>query len=291
VSPAAPSLLQVLRRATSHLQHHGSPSARLDAELLCAHALHLGRIDLYLQHDRPLDAEELEPIRVLLRRRSRGEPVAYLTGHREFFGRDFVVSAEVLIPRPDTEVVVERALAWARSRGPGLRLADLGTGSGCIAVTLAAELTAAEVLATELAPGAAMVARDNARRHGVGDRVRVLEGSWTQPLRAAGGVFELIVSNPPYVAADELPALSRDVRDHEPRGALVPAGDALAAYRELLEGIGGLLAPAAALVLEVDPRRAEAVAGLVAAALPGARLSLADDLTARPRVVVATLGG
>ncbi|GAC1340612.1 MAG: peptide chain release factor N(5)-glutamine methyltransferase [Candidatus Dormibacteria bacterium] len=287
---AAPTLVEVVRKSTAHLRDHGSPSARLDAELLCAHALGLRRLDLYLQYDRPLRPEELEPIRALLRRRSRGEPVAYLTGSREFFGRDFAVSAEVLIPRPDTEVLVGQVLEWARARAQPLRLADLGTGSGCIAATLAAELPGAEVVATELARGAADVARENCRRLGVEQRVQVLEGSWTAPLLTCPGRFDVIVSNPPYVAAEELAGLSRDVRDFEPHAALLPAGDALSAYRGLLDGLAGLLAPAAMLALEVDPRRAERVAALVAEALPGGRVRAVDDLTARPRVVVATVG-
>ncbi|MFN2451443.1 MAG: peptide chain release factor N(5)-glutamine methyltransferase, partial [Candidatus Dormibacteria bacterium] len=239
-------------------------------------------------------ADELEPVRILLRRRARGEPVAYLTGVREFYGRDFLVDRAVLIPRPDTEVLVEQVIAWARGRadaGQRLRVADLGTGSGCIAVTLAAELPMADVLAVELSPDAAAVAAANAARLGVGDRVRVVHGSWTAPLRDDGGVFDLIVANPPYVAADELGGLSRDVRDFEPHAALVPIGDALAAYRGILDGAAALLAPVSLLALEVDPRRAAEVAAMAQAALPGVTVRTVDDLTARPRVVLAGVDG
>src|SRR5258708_720028 len=172
-------LIEVLRLSTSFLAQRGSESARLDAELLTAHTLGLRRLDLYLQYDRPLREEELGPIRALLRRRAQGEPVAYLVGEREFHGRTFRVTPAVLIPRPDTETLVGAALAWAHENG-ATRIADIGTGSGCIAVTMAAELPGATVLATDVSEDALAIAAENARRNAVGERARGVQGSWTE---------------------------------------------------------------------------------------------------------------
>ena len=149
----ARTVLDIVRLSTAYLNDHGSESARLDAELLVAHALGIARLDVYLQYDRPLDDPELGAIRELLRRRGRGEPVAHLTGRREFHGRSFRVSPDVLIPRPETETLVERALVAARERNGALRIADLGTGSGCLAISLACELPAATVIAVDVSPG------------------------------------------------------------------------------------------------------------------------------------------
>src|ERR1700722_16606403 len=162
---AAPILIDIVRLSTTYLGDHGSSSARLDSELLCAQALGLRRIDLYLQFDRPLDEQELTSIRELVRRRGKGEPVAYITGTREFYGRPFTVTSDVLIPRPDTETIVERALVALRvGDGRTARVADLGTGSGCIAITLAAEVPGTEVVATDISAAALDVARANAEQ-------------------------------------------------------------------------------------------------------------------------------
>jgi release factor glutamine methyltransferase len=288
----APTLVEVVRLSTRFLTERGSDSPRLDAELLAAHSLGLRRIDLYLQHDRPLAEEELEPMRALLRRRAAGEPVAYLVGEREFHGRPFRVTPDVLIPRPETETLVERALRWARAaagaRGEGLRLADAGTGSGCIACTLAAELPGAAVVAGDVSAAAVAVARDNALRLGLGDRVTVGEGSWEAPF-AAHAPFDALVSNPPYVTSGEMEGLMREVRDHEPRLALEAGEDGLDAYRQLLDRCLPLVRPDGYLALEIDPRRREAVMRLVTTARPGSEVTVVDDLAGMARVVEARL--
>ena len=260
-------------------------SARLDAELLTAHSLGLRRLDLYLQYDRPLDEEELAPIRELLRRRGGGEPVAHLVGEREFYGRPFRVTAAVLVPRPETELLVERVLAWARARPAPPRIVDVGTGSGCIAVTLACELPGAELVATDVSAAAVEVASANAARHGVAATVETVTGSWAQPLRGWAG-FDAVVSNPPYVTSGELAGLPRDVRDFEPALALDGGGDGLEAYRALVAEVVPLVRPGGLVALEVDPRRAAAVAAL----LPGA-VGIHRDLAGRDRVVEAVLPG
>jgi release factor glutamine methyltransferase len=280
VAAAAPTLIDVLRLSTTYLGDHGSTSARLDSELLCAQALGLRRIDLYLQFDRPLDEQELTSIRELVRRRGKGEPVAYITGTREFYGRPFRVTPDVLVPRPDSETLVQRGVAFLRDRpGAELRVADLGTGSGCIAVTLGAEVPGMRVLATDVSAAALEVARTNAAALGV--PVEFIEGSWADAL---AGDFDLIVSNPPYVTTEEFKAVDRDVRDFEPRGALLAGDDGLDAYRALLASIRDHVV-AVRLMLEVDPRHADAVTALVGATFPGATTDPVPDLTGRVRVI------
>jgi release factor glutamine methyltransferase len=290
---AAPTLVDVIRLSTRFLSERGSDTPRLDAELLTAHSLGMRRLDLYLQHDRPLAEAELEPVRALLRRRAAGEPVAYLVGEREFYGRPFRVTPDVLIPRPETETLVEHALRWARATagavGEGLRLADAGTGSGCIACTLAAELGGARVAATDVSAAAVAVASQNAARLGVGDRVTVTQGSWAAPL-AAHAPFDALLSNPPYVTTGEMDGLMREVRDHEPRLALEAGADGLDAYRALLRECLPLVRSGGYLALEIDPRRRDAVSALVAEARPDSRVTVAADLAGRARVVEAVLG-
>ena len=279
----------MVRLSTQHLSQHGSASARLDAELLAATALGIRRLDLYLQFDRPLDEPELAAIRELVRRRVHGEPIAYITGVREFHSRTFVVTPAVLIPRPETELLVEAALQQGRARGAGaLRIADLGTGSGCLAVTLACELAQAQVWATDISAAALEVARGNAARHGVVERVTCAQGRWAEPLRDAGP-FDLVVSNPPYISAAEMGELAADVRDHEPAAALEAGAEGLDAYMELLPSVAGLMAPAGWIGLEIDPRRRAAVVGLAERAFPGASISVEEDLAGRDRVVAISL--
>jgi release factor glutamine methyltransferase len=286
VASGTPTLIDVLRLSTTYLSDHGSGSARLDAELLCARALKLGRLDLYLQFDRPLDERELTAIRELVRRRGKGEPVAYITGSRDFYGRAFTVTRDVLVPRPETEALVEHALAALAPRaGDGsrvaasARVADLGTGSGCIAITLAAEVPGIGVIATDLSSPALEVARDNARR--LDAAVTFVECSWADSLT---GHFDLIVSNPPYVTIGELQSVDRDVRDFEPHTALLGGDLGLDAYRALLASMQDHVT-ASRVLLEVDPRRASEVGAMFGAAFPAASVTEAPDLSGRIRVV------
>ena len=278
------TLLEVVRLSTTFLAQHGSASARLDAELLAAHALQLRRIDLYLQFDRQLRDDELESVREMVRRRGQGEPVAYITGVREFYGREFTVNRGVLIPRPETETLVQVALDHLRAVAAGrsvLRVADLGTGSGCIAVTLACELPDIRLTATDVSGAALEVARANASRHGVSERITFVETSWAD---AVDGPIDVVVSNPPYVTDAELAGTERDVRAFEPETALLGGEDGLRAYRALLESIRDRMNAEAAVFVEVDPRRAGGVLELMQAALPGFSTALHADLTGRSRV-------
>jgi release factor glutamine methyltransferase len=236
-----------------------------------------------LQFERNLDGAELASIRELLRRRGHHEPVAYITGEREFFGRAFRVTPDVLVPRPETEVLVDRALRVLRASPDhgAQRVADLGAGSGCVAVTLAAELPQVSVIATDVSQPALDVARSNAERHAVADRVSFVLTSW------ADGVDELdvVISNPPYVTVAELSTADADVRDFEPPLALLGGDDGLDAYRALAASVQNRVRPAGTVLLEVDTNRVDAVRQVMSAALPDAEATTHADLTGRPRIL------
>jgi release factor glutamine methyltransferase len=258
------TILEVLQWTTARFQERGLASPRLDAELLAAHAFGLSRVQLYTQFDRPLSAAELAAYRELVKRRQGGEPVAYLTGRKEFWSLDLAVDRRVLIPRPDTETAVEEALARLAERAAAgaVRVADVGTGSGAIALALAKARPEAAVFATDVDPEALAVARANAERLGLA--VTFLEGSLSEPLRGLER-FDLIVANLPYVRTGELAGLPAEVRS-EPRRALDGGADGLDLVRALVAAAPAVLAPGGALVLEIGDGQAAATATLCRAA-------------------------
>ncbi|HXM53790.1 MAG TPA: peptide chain release factor N(5)-glutamine methyltransferase [Candidatus Dormibacteraeota bacterium] len=249
------TLLEVLRRATGYLEAHGSGSPRLDAELLLARALGLRRLDLYLQFDRPLRDDDLAPYRELVARRGKGEPVAYLLGRKEFMKLDFEVTPDVLVPNPDTEVLVQRAVAWARERGGPVRVADVGTGSGCIAVAVARYVPEASVWASDDDPAAVAVAERNVQAHGLADRVTVAEGDLLAPLPDA---LDLVCANLPYVA--EGAALPAEVLA-QPAHALFAAEGGAALIKRLLGAAPSRLVPGGVLLAEIDPSLCDVLLG------------------------------
>ncbi len=278
----APVLMEILRRSTQHLAAAGTPTPRLDAELILAHVLGLSRIDLYLQFDRPLLEVELQPVRDLLRRRAAGCPVAYLLGKREFHSLTLSVSPAVLIPRPESELLVD--LGAALVDGRAARVLDLGCGSGCVGLALADAAPAARVDLVDVSQEAVDLTRRNAAAVGVADRVEVLRGHWLDPVLNRGP-YDLVVSNPPYVTSAEWEGLDRDVRDFEPRLALDGGPDGLTGYREILAFLPQVVRPGAAVLLEGDPRRLDQVAQLARDAWPAARTTLRRDLGGRDRVL------
>lgn len=285
--PVAPdaeprTVLAYLRRAAEFFAARGIASARLDAEVLLASVLAIDRVGVYLRFDQPLAAGEVDAYRELVRRRAGGAPVAYLTGVREFWSIPLAVSPDVLIPRPETELLIECVLASCRPAVSPLRILDLGTGSGAVAIALARELPDADVVAVDVSPAAAAVAAANAQRAGVAARVAVVVGSWTSPLDAAAR-FDVIVSNPPYVPTAEMATLAAEVRA-EPALALDGGADGLAAYRALVPEAMARLAPGGRVLVEVGAGQAEAVAAIfVAAGLDG--VAWHADLAGVPRVV------
>ena len=252
------TVLEVLKLASDHFQKHGSDSARLDAEVLLAHALGLRRLDLYLKFDRPLSEAELVKYRSLTAKRAKGEPVAYLVGHKEFMGLDFIVTPAVLVPNPDTEVLVQRAVEIAREAGRPLRMADVGTGSGCIVIAVAHYAPNVEAVASDVSEAALEVAARNVAAHALGDRVQLVCGDLTAPL---AGSFDLVCANLPYVAeGSRLPA---EVVA-QPARALYAEQDGSALVTRLLVEAPARLNAGGRVLAEIDPSilsSAEAAAG------------------------------
>ena len=261
----------------------GVEEAHLEADVLVRHVLGLERADLLARPETPLAPAQSATLEGLLARRERREPLAYVLGRREFHGLDFRVTPAVMVPRPETETLVEEALAWARSRPAPVTVADVGTGSGCIVVTLAVRLPDMRFLATDVSPAALAVAEENARRHGVAGRVRLLSGHLLQPLP---GPVDLIVANLPYVPSERLDSLQPEVRDHEPRGALDGGPDGTELIRPMLRQARAYLRPGGALMLEIDEEQGATMAEAARSAFPAAAVRVLPDLAGRDRVLV-----
>lgn len=283
--PEAWTVRRVLEWTAGHLGRHGSETPRLDAEVLLAQARGCKRIELYTRYDEVLTEEQRAVMRDLVRRRAAAEPVAYLVGHREFFGLDFHVTPDVLIPRPDTEALVVEALETCR-RHEAPRLLDVGTGSGCIAVAVAVNCPSALVTAVDVSEAALHVACENAELHGVADRIRFLHGDLFEPL-ADEDCFEIIVSNPPYIREDEFAAVQDDVRLHEPRSALLGGRNGLAVTRRLIEQAPARLVPGGRLLVEIAPEQSDEVLALMAALGSFAEIAVLKDLSGSKRIATA----
>ena len=265
----------------------GLASPRLDAEVLVAHVLGVDRVRLYMDLDRPLGADELAAVRALVVRRRQREPVAYLTGKREFYRREFQVSPAVLVPRPDTETLIDRALSLLPADRP-LQVLDLCTGSGAIAVTLAAERPLVQVVATDLSSEALEVAASNARKHGVSDRLELRQGDLFAAL-IPGVQFDLIAANPPYVLDTQRAELAPELH-HEPGLALYAGTQGLDVLTRLCAQVADWLAPAGAVLLEVGAGQAPDVLQLLAAEPRLTQLRTQRDLGGIERVVEAHRG-
>lgn len=269
----------MLARAREFLERKGVPSPRLEAELLVAHALELDRLHLFLQLDRPVAAAEVERARELLVRRAKREPTAYITGRKEFYGRTFAVTRDVLVPRPETELAVDLARERLKGR-TAPRAGDVGAGSGCIAITLALECPGARVRAVDASAPALAVARGNATA--LGAEVEFVEGDGTPALGPER--FDLIVSNPPYVRPEELAALEPEVRAWEPRLALLlPEGQPDHWLERLLDEALPLLVPGGTLLVELAATQSERA--LTLATGRGLRARTHSDLAGVPRVL------
>ncbi len=278
---------RIIEWTTAHLKKHGSETPRLDTEILLAHARGCQRIELYTRFNEVLNEKERATMRELVRRRAQSEPVAYLVGHREFFSLDFRVTPDVLIPRPDTETLIVELLDRLREFENPCIL-DIGTGSGCIAVTAAVNSSQATFTAIDISPAALAVARENARTHGVEERMRFLEGNLFAPLDP-DEKFDIIASNPPYVRSDEMEGLQIDVLRHEPHLALVAGPDGLEIIRRLVADASARLKPGGHLLMEISPRQADAVKELLESAGAYRDIAFIKDMTARPRVVHASV--
>ncbi|NWH07570.1 MAG: peptide chain release factor N(5)-glutamine methyltransferase [Alphaproteobacteria bacterium] len=276
------AISQAIRQAQHRLAAAGADAPATDARVLVAHVLCLSREALITEGNRPLDAAELERIGAMVARREAGEPLAYITGTKEFWSLPFGVRPGVLIPRPDTETLIEAALAAFKDRAAPLRILDLGTGSGCLLLTLLRLFPLAWGVGVDVSAPAIAVARENAAALDVSNRAAFMRGSWCAALR---GPFDLIVSNPPYIAPTEIAGLAREVREFEPLLALDGGRLGLSAYGILAEQTPSLLRPSGRLILEVGIGQSEAVQSLLLQA--GLKsVTAVNDLTGRARAVV-----
>ncbi len=275
---APPTAAEALRAAIPVLAAAGIEEAPRDARLLLAHAMGIAPDRLTLHLPDPLAPAAAARLAAALAARAARQPVAQITGRRQFWGRPFQVTRDTLDPRPETETLVAAALEQ-----PFARVLDLGTGTGCILVTLLAERPGATGTGLDLSPAALAVAAANAAALGVADRARFALSDW---FAAAEGRHDLIVANPPYIAAAEMAGLAPEVRDWEPHLALTPGGDGLAAYRAIAAGAGAHLAPGGRLLLEIGPTQGAAVAGLLRAA-GLVDVTIRTDLDGRDRVLAA----
>ncbi len=263
------TIRRMLEWTTKHLEKHGSDTPRLDAEVMLANVLGYQRIQLYTNFDvEPTDAERAR-MKDLVQRRANHEPVAYLVGHREFYGLDFFVTPDVLIPRPETETLVLEAVEFIRSRAAGdgegktsPQLLEIGIGSGCVSVSMATNLPGSRITATDVSTNAIAVAQRNIVRHGLTERVAILEGSCFEPLDD-GSKFDLIVSNPPYVTDGEYGSLQYEIRLHEPKVALTAGEDGLDVIRVIVDGAASRLKHGGGLMIELDPAQAAATEDLM----------------------------
>ena len=287
---------RLLDWTTGHLERQEIDQPRLAAEMLLAHVLEVQRIKLYMDMDRPASPLERAAYRELIEKAAAHHPVQYLVGKAWFFSLDFEVNPAVLIPRPCTETLAEHVIQHCR-RAPGFThpiIADIGTGSGAIAVALAKNLPASHVIATDISDAALQVARRNAERHGVADRIEFRAGSIYETFTAggagggSGGPFHFIVSNPPYIPDDEWPdQVDRNVREHEPATALRGGADGMDVLRPLIEQAHHHLRPGGQIVLEIAAARKELVLDTARAARGLSNPHILADHEGLPRVLVA----
>jgi release factor glutamine methyltransferase len=269
----------------------GVGSARLDAEVLMADVLGMGKAELYLKIDDALEIGDERRFRERLRRRARREPVAYITGRKEFWSLDFVVTPDVLIPRPETELLVDVALGHLNdfaAKKP-VRVLDLGTGSGAIAVCLAKERLDSDIWAVDVSPGALAIARINVRRHGVAGRVHLLQTDVFTATGLRSMSFDLIVSNPPYIRTGELPMLATEIHDWEPQIALDGGVDGMEYYRRIIRQAHSYLAREGVIALEIGADLAESVAELFIRSGRYGPVSVYPDYAGKARVIAAML--
>jgi release factor glutamine methyltransferase len=280
---------RLLKWTTERFKQSGALNPRLDAEVLLAEARGCERIQLYTAFDETPGEDVLQPFRQFVRRRVAGEPVAYLVGRREFYSLSFEVTPDVLIPRPETELVVVELLDCAKAlnvSGRPLRIADVGTGSGVIAVCAAKQIPNCEVVAIDVSAASLAVARRNVELHGVGDRVKLLESDMLGGL-PGNSLFDFVVSNPPYVSLPEYQALAVDVKDFEPKLALVGGETGTELIETLIDQAAAKLREGGSLIFEISPMVEDRVRQLIGAAAAFEAPRTVADLSGLARVVVA----
>jgi len=281
------TVLKLLQWTTDYFQKNNVPEPRTSAEVLLAHVLAEDRLFLYLNYDRPMETNELTAYRACIKRRLGGEPNQYITGNQEFWSLPLRVSPDVLIPRPETEVLVEAVLEFLDKADPNVDILDLGTGSGAIAIALARELPAARIVATDLSMATLRLAQENAKSHQVDQRILFVRGDMFAAIPGASQRFKVVVTNPPYVSYAEILELPREIRDFEPHHALDGGPDGLAAIRHIIAEAPTVLCQAGALFMEMGADQTKSVSALVIDSQRYEDYRIIKDYSKLDRVLVA----
>ena len=283
------TIFEAINKAATTLSTAGIANARPDAEVLLSHIIRKDRVWLITHRDDVLDDKNRRDFDGAIQRRSKREPLQYIIGNQEFWGLEFKVTPDVLIPRPETELIVESVIAIIQDRNKPVRIIDLCTGSGCIAVSLAKELAFAHVIATDASDKALAVARENTRDHGVADRIRYLEGDLFEPLKELDirGQIDIIVSNPPYVRESDLPALQSEVKDYEPLMALIAGPEGTEMAQRIIKHATAYLKKNGALIMEMGLGQAGTLTRMVEATGAYGKPEVLKDLAGIERVIVA----
>ena len=287
------TILKLLSWTTDYFNKHNVPEPRSSAEVLLAHVLSQDRLFLYVNYDRPMEAQELSAFRACIKRRLAGEPSQYITGTQEFWSLTLRVSPDVLIPRPETEILVEAAVDFVRHQlnsETNSPILDLGTGSGAIAIALATELPEARIVAVDLSMPALLLARENAKLNQVEKQLHFVQSDMLKGIPAASEKLGMVVSNPPYVSHAELSRLPREIRDYEPRRALDGGPDGLEAVRQLIMEAAALLRRGGGLLLEMGADQAEVVSDHVLQSQKYKSFRILKDYSGIERVLVAVKG-
>jgi release factor glutamine methyltransferase len=281
------TIQKLLTWVTEYLTQKGVDSPRLSAELLLSNVLGLKRIELYTQYNKVVAQEQLDRLRDLVKRAGLHEPVAYLVGKTEFYSIEFELTPDCLIPRPETELLVQKSIDFLRKRTGPQHVCDLCTGCGVIAVAIAKNVPDAKVVATDISEPALAVANRNIEKHKLAERIELRHGDLVDPLVPQLDQFDLIACNPPYVSAAEYEALDKNVKDYEPRIALYAGQDGLDLYRKIVEKVSQFLKPDGILLLEIGYEQGPAVRDLLEQTGTFAQIRIDKDLQTHNRVVTA----
>ena len=293
------TIQKLLNWTTEYLTSKGIDSPRLNAELLLSHVLGLKRIELYTQFDKPVTQQQLDKLHNLVQRASQNEPIAYLVGKTEFYSLELNVTPACMIPRPETELLVERAIEFLRTRNGKQFVCDLCTGSGCIAVAIARNYPDCQIIATDISDAALSVAAKNIEKHRLKEQIRLLCGDLFDPIMPqldvekpvrhslGDGGFDLIVCNPPYVSAAEFEKLDKNVKDYEPKLALFAGDEGLDIYRRIIERVGTFLKSDAAVMLEIGYNQGQAVKQLLEQASCFGEITIEKDFDNNDRIAIA----
>ncbi len=286
------TIQKLLNWVTEYFTEKGLESPRVSAELLVSDVLKLKRIELYTQFDKPVGKELLDKLHELVKRAGEHEPIAYLTGKCEFYSLEFHITPACLIPRPETELLVERTIEFLQKRGGEQLLCDLCTGSGCIAVAVAKNYANAKIIATDVSDDALEVAEQNVEKYQLGERIKLLHGDLFEPLIQPLDrcEFDLIICNPPYVTSGEFERLDKNVREYEPKSALLAGADGLDIYRRIAERVEEFLKEDSALMLEIGYRQGAEVKKLLEDTGIFSEVAVHKDYHDNDRIVVARRG-